>query len=297
MNTYLRAMLDLFKPKVKYVLIHQMGKVASQTIEQTIRAADPELRVERLHFLRQTGITAEQMLANVAHEPEEYKQSVLFQLNAREKCFRELMELKQQRVPLCVVTGCRDPLNHAIASVFQNMEIYVPQVTLDPAKVESECTLVDHTIHDMFLRYQTNSLGRSYREQSFSTIFHYSMNWFDKEFMTVHGVDLYEHKPNKHGLLVLDQKSTRYILYKLETLEQQLSNVLKLIPGLPRRIPAVHRNRAQEKPYAALYSLFRKRFTPTPAMIDHFYHSRYFQHFYAGAKPRFMADLRQRAAA
>jgi hypothetical protein len=287
MHTYFRAMMDFFKPRVKYVLIHQMGKVASQTIEQTIRAVDATIPIDRLHFLHPSNIQLWDQVQGVDDLPGDYTQSVRHQMRSGQECVRGLEEHQRQAHRVCVLTGCRDPLDHVIASVFQNLDIYVPQVTLDPTRGDFECTLVDSTFHEMFVQFKKSTLGTSWREQVFARLFNQALTWFDKEFTTVHGVDLYQHKPNKHGLLVLDQKSTRYILYKLETLEQQLPNVLKLIPGLPRRIPAVHRNRAQEKPYAALYSLFRKRFTPTPAMIDHFYHSRYFQHFYAGAKPRF----------
>lgn len=48
-----------------YYLIHQMGKVASQSVEAAIRHAFPAARVERHHYLSDANLTSLQVICRL----------------------------------------------------------------------------------------------------------------------------------------------------------------------------------------------------------------------------------------
>lgn len=284
----LRFLARLFTPKVKLVLIHQMGKVASQTLEQTIYAADPSLSVKRFHFLHPSKLALMEHFLRTGTGTPNFLQSISHDLHYARECAAQLEGLKRAGQRVCVLTGCRDPLDHCIASLFQNIKGYIPEVHLDPARLDEECRLIDRIIRERFGQFLSNTMPSATKERlHFRGLFTQVLTWFDEEFLPVHGVDLYKHQhPDQRGILVIDQGRTRYILYKLETLEREMHSLLKLVPGLPRAT-TINRNRAREKPCGGLYAEFRRRFVPTPEMMEHFYNNKYFHHFYAGERPRY----------
>jgi hypothetical protein len=104
------------------ILIYQMGKVASQTIEKTLRKARPNAKIVRTHCLS---------LERYDHSLRTYavseaaRASLLAQ-RAEAEATLELLERGACDVPVKVITGSREPIGQRVAGAFQGIESNVP---------------------------------------------------------------------------------------------------------------------------------------------------------------------------
>src|SRR5262245_46227398 len=114
-------------PQTDWVLIHQMGKVGSQTMEHSIRLSDPSIRVERHHELHPRSLKSSAMHLSLPGVPRETADSLRAQLAAARRCTRELL-LRKEKIRLCVISGYRDPISYLLASLFQNLRAVVPDL-------------------------------------------------------------------------------------------------------------------------------------------------------------------------
>lgn len=276
-------MLRFFRaPRTDWALVHQMGKVGSQTIEWSIRQSDPRIRVERHHFLHPPNRQRRAVLWSASHGvPDRVRDSQRHQGEAARKCVEDLAAANES-LRLCVLSGYREPLAHVIAALFQNLPAVAPQ--LEPtADLERGCRWLDDLVKEMFCRFRNGELGPDWPEPFFGLLFDLALDWFDGEFAPVHDFDVYSHSPGKDGLLVVDRGRTRFIIYRLETLATQFPRILQAIPGLPRVVQS-NQNLAKDKPCGALYEAFRRSFRPTEAMLEYYGNSKYYRHFYCTAE-------------
>ena len=115
-----------------YYLIHQMGKVASQSVEAAFNAF-PAARVERHHYLSDANLTSLQVICEL---PGGDNVGAERQLNAAIKARAELTA----RVELggWVLCGFRDPLKWAVPGFFQNLSSYCPWLTYKETNLRDE---------------------------------------------------------------------------------------------------------------------------------------------------------------
>lgn len=277
-------------------LIHQGGKVASQTFEATIGQADPTALIERHHFMYPPNLDVLDRIAGAGkggvHAHQQRQQTAMA---------RSALEvLKREREAVWVVTGFRDPLDHAISRFFQNLDEYCPSYS-SPAPGESYDqnrfdVEVDRVIGifneqvDGFLRSHEDdaSIG-ALLEQFWAARYAIHMTkWFSYEFEPLHGLDIHAVDVGSKAFVTTSHEGRNFLFYRMEGAHKMLPSILEALP-LPRPIPVVSRNVGEEKDYGVLYRRFRQRFVPTAAMMSYYYDTRFFNHLYAGFKPLYEA--------
>src|SRR5580765_180458 len=116
------------------VLIYQMPKIGSQTIEATLRQCAVPWPILRFHYLSPAfARTLRHGLTSPQADPA-WKQNAQLQLNSlREKArtmrWRRLLCLCGFKLPkLYVITGVRELIGLVLASIFENYSYFAPTI-------------------------------------------------------------------------------------------------------------------------------------------------------------------------
>jgi hypothetical protein len=275
-----------------FYLIHQAGKMASQTLELTLVLTDRAARVERHHYLGETSLTAleracERELSSVQ------SRELRKQVDAARVASAALTREEGKNV--WVLTGFRDPLDFSISAFFQNLGYYYPSYTSPSEGEDYDRTRFDGEVEaviEVFKREFETFLARRHagaepanvREIELQTKLLNLGDWFDGDFKEVHGVDVFDVEIGTQPYVSFTTARATFILYRMETFRESLVPILSILP-IPRNVTLANQNLSVEKDYALLYRRFRELFVPTRAMVEHFYNGKYFAHFYSQARP------------
>ncbi|HVV71815.1 MAG TPA: putative capsular polysaccharide synthesis family protein [Verrucomicrobiae bacterium] len=245
----------------RLLLIYQMPKTGSQTVEASLQQCSLPHRVLRFHFLSQS---ASDLLQEVlASEPAEdsWKASVQRQLEFRVELLkvlkmRKLLRLARFPIPkIEVITGMRESIGLALSSIFENRRRFAPG---------NEELTVERCRELLF------------RPRMFKLL----NNWFDLELKPATGVDVFATPfPREKGYAIYESRLARVLVYRLEALSA-LSEMLREFLGC--EIPAiVNRNVGEDKAYAAQYDAIKKNLRMPRAFVAQRYTSRPMRHFYS----------------
>lgn len=272
-----------------FYLIHQAGKVASQTIEVTICLTDRTARVERHHYLVPDNLSEIERL--VVLEPAN-PQAASLKMQAGLGLAALLALAQTDPKDVYILSGFRDPLDFAISAFFQNLELFYPDYR-SASNLETEVDRVIDvftTEFDGFLERKLAAIApRNIRELETRRKLQNMGEWFDNEFKPISGVDVYQIDFRADPFVCFRTPRARFLIYRMETFRANLPTIVSQLP-LPEPIKVSDQNLGSDKEYASLYRRFRERFRATPKMIDYYYGSRFFQHFYAGVEPLYSAD-------
>jgi Putative capsular polysaccharide synthesis protein len=276
-------------------LILQHGKVASLTIEWSIRHSDETARIERHHFLSDEVISD---IGRVCHLetihptgiPASDIASARNQMLAAQRARDEILNSDQ---PIFVLTGFRDPIDLAISAFFQNVTTFCPGLTFDPRRIHVETARIAEVFNrefDQFLNRMNNGVpAQTFAELILDLKFEDYTRWLDREFRGVLGVDVFNHQVGTKPMRFRQGRFT-VLLYRVETLSRFLPELLRQLP-LPKQPVISNENIGSTKIYGPLYAKFRERFVPSAAMLEYYYGARYFSHFYGGLRPLYSASL------
>lgn len=275
-----------------FYLIHQAGKVASQTLAWTITLADRSAVVERHHYLEPSNLDEVDRLCDLA-KPSSQVQSLRKQTAEARAAMRALAI--QDRHNVWVLTGFRDPLDLAISAFFQNLSYYShdyvspePGESYDQQRFDAQ---VDRVI-ESFRGHFGEHLGRVRRGIDVADVRELDLRrklqdigvWFEKEFKMVHGIDVYDLDIGSRAFVHFEERGMNFVLYRMETFGACAGDVVAELP-IPRESRIVSDNMSSAKDYAVLYRRFREKFVPTEDMVEYYYGSRFYRHFYGDAQP------------
>ncbi|MGH7972580.1 MAG: putative capsular polysaccharide synthesis family protein [Limisphaerales bacterium] len=245
----------------RLLLIYQMPKTGSQTVEATLRQCALPFQIMRFHFLSQTA--SELLQEALSSEPAEdsWKESVQRQLAFRGELsnvlkIRRLLRTAFAPIPkLYVITGVRELIGLALSSLFENRRRFAPG--------DQELTL--ELCQELLLRPR---------------MFKLLENWFDLELKPATGVDVFKTPfPHEKGYAIYESRSARVLVYRIEALSG-LEKMLREFLGC--EIPAiVNRNVGVEKAYAAQYDSIKKRLRMPSEFVSKRYDNRMMRHFYS----------------
>jgi Putative capsular polysaccharide synthesis protein len=258
-NVLGRMMLKLITGKL--VLVYQMPKTGSQTIERTLQEsaiADP---VFRFHYLAQTRADSLRALAYSTSD-RTWQQNMLDPLELMTR-FCRIMRLRRflsacrVSIPrLRVISGVRDVIEAALSSIFENHAMFVPKVEL----------LTAEKCREMFCEWR----GMCQELQE----------WFDVEIGRHIGIDVYSRQfPVNQGYQVYEKRSARLLVYRFEFLSK-LAPVLQKFIGVPiRRL--VPQNLSESKHYADHYRSVKRSLRLPPEVVAEQVNGKLMRHFYS----------------
>jgi 2-polyprenyl-3-methyl-5-hydroxy-6-metoxy-1,4-benzoquinol methylase len=254
------------------LLIYQMGKVGSQTIEATLRNAHIPQKIVRLHIMspHNIGMLGRRLGDNAMSEPA--KESLRRQLNEATHLYHIMLARRirafvgTRRAKAQLIVGVRDPVGLMLASIFQNRSAFFSNLEGITAETVRELILKDPKVEPIRRRYMAESTA-------------YVDNWFDVELKKVTGIDVYRQPfPHDRGYFIYENKAVRALVYRFENLDG-LKPMLEDFLGLELPL-LMHCNIGEEKSYAETYRKVKEQLRLPVEYLRSQYSTRLSQHFY-----------------
>jgi hypothetical protein len=222
------------------VIVFQMGKVASSTIEATLNAV-PGVDVFRAHRLEREGQTRPDKAGRRLHES-----WVIYD------------HLIQPRIPAKVVTLVREPVGRNVSAFFQN--------------IDQLCGVTD-----AWKKISTGELAQVFLEKFNHQR---AITWFDAEFKPVLGIDVYQHPfPRELGFQRLQAHPYDALILHVELPDDVKARELAKLLDLDK-LTLVQKNVGEAKDYAGVYQQFVRTLKLPASYLDEMLESKYARHFF-----------------
>jgi hypothetical protein len=253
------AWRELLRRRV--VLIYQMPKIGSQTIEATLRQFSVPWPVFRFHYLSASFAKTLRHGLTSPNADASWKESTRLQLDTIRETARAI---RWRRVlcycgfnisPLLVITGVRELIGLVLASIFENYTYFAPDI---------QSMTVDRCREALL------------HPKTFKTL----RDWFDLELKACTGIDVFRSAFRcERGYAIYENRFANVLVYRFEAMEQLpgiLSGFLKLpIPAL------VNSNLGDSKQYAEQYRTVREQLTLPADFVTSLYDTKMMTHFYS----------------
>ncbi|MDP1541289.1 MAG: putative capsular polysaccharide synthesis family protein [Moraxellaceae bacterium] len=242
------------------IIIYQMGKVGSKTVENTLIQAYSQLSIKvpiyHRHILN-PRVGSEEILRRERVNPE----GSLEELTAGRALRKKIEENITQKWKL--ISLVRDPIARNVATFFQNLQEFIP----DWRNRFREGMLDVDELQDKFLSIET-----IHDEPNF---------WFDGQLKAVFGIDVFASTfPQSIGYKIYDDEPRFLLLViRLEDLNRSGLEAIERFLGLGCSQLA-NTNIGSEKEYVNLYNAFKKKALPL-GYIQRIYDTKFAQHFYS----------------
>jgi len=248
----------------RVVLIYQMPKIGSQTIEATLRQVSFPHTVLRFHYLSgafaktlRNGLASPQ--ADPAWKPDARRQLESLRTMSKVVLLRRWLCRCGWRGPkLEVITGVRELISLVLASIFENYLYFAPD--LESMTVEKCREALIHPKTFKALR-----------------------DWFDLELKPFLGIDVFKARfAREEGCALYENNFARVLLYRYDALPR--------LPGLLGRFLGceisglVNSNVGESKPYGAQYRLVKEQLRLPADLVAALYDGRMMRHFYSDAE-------------
>ena len=259
--------------RVPLLLIYQMGKVASQTIQATLNNSDVGRKITRLHYLSSNAIAASKRQLHNRAVPENTKESIRYQIDVALRLYYTLAArriwrmLDSQSPKVEMIVGVREPVGFMLASIFQNHTAFFPSLDdVDP-----------DACRDILL--QAPSVSEDHR-RFMDFAFSLMSEWFDEELKTVAGIDVYATPfPREKGYAIVENKHVRALVYRFENLNRMKPMLEEF---LQREISSISsQNIGREKDYGEAYARVKEKLRLPQNFLEHTYAIRMVRHFYS----------------
>lgn len=258
MATVRAAKLLVFANKlchgVRSVLIFQMGKVGSTTIEHTVRGMGLGIPVYHIHRLSDAGIQRVDR-ANERASDWKYPWNL-----AVSKAIRNCPEIIDNGLFVSIV---RDPIAIAVSSFFQTCKRHRPHL-ISGNSIDTEL------LHDELLQ-----LLRNYR---------YGDTWIEEEIHGWLGIDIYAFPFDRRRRALVGEAGNRRVLFlRMEDFSQGTERELAAFLGAgAKQVSLRNANVGQEKWYGRQYQEFVSSLNLPEDMVASIYaNTRYVRHFYS----------------
>lgn len=247
------------------ILIYQMGKVGSKTIEQSLIHAyaskGMQVPIHHVHLLNELDSLAQKAALEIPN-PAKNLQAIAFYKKMRDEID------KQPEQHWDIISLVRDPIARNIATLFQNLAGFIP---------------------DWQERYAKGRLNHQEIQEWLinTSIINDSPNqWFDMQIRQIpaFGIDVYaEPFPREQGYKIYPGTSrARLLLIRMENLNDCAKRAMNEFLGL-ENFMLHNTNIGEEKDYAALYRAFKSQLLPIE-YVQRIYNMQISRHFYTDAE-------------
>lgn len=230
------------------ILIFQIGKVGSTSILKSFPTTQHRLAVQ-LHHLSEDSVESGIAFYNKHDLP---IQSFIFTSRSIYKW------VVKRGYPYKVITLVREPISRNISAFFENFKVYMgtsyPEFIGTNDKLIT--TFLDKFEHDRIL------------------------NWYQTDFLTATGVDIYEHQFDKdRGWSRIETHQVDILILKVELDDKFKEQAIAQFLDIPK-FNLQSANIAKNKKYASDYQKFKANIVLPEEHIDQMLTSKYMKHFY-----------------
>jgi len=284
---YVAVNLGLRLSSVPPILVYQMGKVGSSSVRNALfRSRDP--RTALVFMSHEYFPVRDRRVEDFDVEPR-YRAGVEYEIEHDRRVYRSF--------PLRRRLGWRFREKFYVERIYRNVIASgraAKIITLVRDPVAANLSMF-FQIFDLFygVPYSEDRITVEELSEGFLRLYpHFRpVTWFDVEFRTTTGIDVYRHDfPKEQGCAVIKQGSLEVLLLKSEISDEAKADAIGRFIGLTD-FTMVRSNTAGHKPYARQYDQVRQHLVVPSALLDDLYDSRFARHFYTESELR---DFRAR---
>ena len=251
-------------PTRQLLLILQMPKTGSCTVEATLRKNGWEGDVHQLHYVSPGWVAwAQQRLREPGPKTFLHKEWAKFvelaqivQQATRVRVRLQRRDSDTQR--LHVISAVREPIGLALSAVFQNHEHHFPN--LEAITVPRCVELVQ-------------------RDPDLERV----QDWFDNELKPLTEIDVFQRPfPRERGFDIYENEVARVLVYRFENLAR-IKEILERFLGCKVQ-EVVDSNVSERKPYSGVYAAVKAQIRFPPAFVQALCDSKMMRHFYSLAE-------------
>lgn len=253
-----------FPSKNHPIIVHQMGKVASTSIYESLKTLNLEGHsFYHTHYLSDSGFRrSENFYRENYHRIKAIHPELMHSFYIR----KNLSRFINSNEKIKVITLVRDPVAKNVSSFFQNLE-YLFDLSLSKKKQMDGIENSLERLRGLFLeRFPGHRVP---------------LEWFDSELKSVFGIDVFKAPfPMKKGYWIYEDEHTDILLLKLEKLNEVIEEAFEEFLKIKKfRLKA--ENVGENKKYAQLYKEFKGVVSLPEDYLDEMYSSKYVRHFYS----------------
>jgi len=244
------------------IIVYQMGKVGSKSIEQSLlyyyQSRGTEIDIFHAHFLNHLDQMEKAALERGASD------QGMLKIREAQEIRRRIQEDPRQQWRL--ISLVRDPVARNIASFFQSLSLN--ELLPDWKERYRRGQLEIQELQDTFLE-----LGDEHSQ--------YAANWFDSQLKPVFGIDVFADAfPYQTGFKIYESAGhTRLLVIRMENIKDRIGQAMQEFLGLTN-FTILNSNLGTEKDYAAVYQTFKS--LPLPARyLDKIYNTNFARYFYS----------------
>lgn len=246
--------------KSKYVLLYQMGKVASTTISNSLKEIGYE--VWSPHTMK-ADINI--VIFDKYRNPKCLNTVEKIELYNRQVKKMAKLHVIKKRKSLKIITVVREPVSRNVSLYFHNL--HIPLMELAKR-------------YDM--RSESNS-NISSLVKEFKTSFNHcnSVEWLDQEIKRYIGIDVYNYPFEKEGAYgVIKEGNIEILIIKYERLRECGEVAIRNFIN-DNSFAFISTNISSKKWYESVFSRFKEEIVYDSAFIELLYNSKYVRHFYS----------------
>jgi hypothetical protein len=246
------------------ILVHQMGKVGSSTVIQSLEDLNLRTPIFHTHILNPQRLN-QKITWKIKNSGGRLSEKELLKnghLNASKYLIDTLQkESKNRRWK--IITLVREPIGRNISAFFQNINIY----------------------YENFIeKYNEGSIsGKEIEEKFFNECPHnLPLSWLDKEIKDVFGIDIYQESfPLSEGYKIYSKGNEfELMIIRMEDLNRCHKDAFQQFLGI-ENFSLSKKNIASDKIYSEIYSSFLSTLSIPNWYIEQMYSSKYSKHFYS----------------
>ncbi len=252
------------------ILLYQMGKVGSKTIQRSLEALDLDRPIYHVHFLTPDRVqrTEKERRRYFGTDKEGLLRHVwLYQYLLRQMA-RGLDGKKWK-----IVTLTREPIGRNISTFFENLDVE-PVDGGRRYRIQSD-------YYGFEIDLDIEHLGELIQLFLERLCHDRPLVFFDEEIKGMFGIDLFAGEfPVSRGYKIFEAERADALLIRLENLNDCAAEAFKEFLGI-EGFTLTQANVADEKVYAPIYKRFRNSIVLPESYIEKMYSSKYVRHFYS----------------
>ncbi|MGB5982764.1 MAG: putative capsular polysaccharide synthesis family protein [Nonlabens sp.] len=250
-----KAAVEPIKRGITPILIHQMGKVGSTTLVNSINQSSLENPAFHTHFITKPGIRV-----NWAVETQNYSN------NAIPKHLMMGIELEKLLIDhpdqeILIICSVRELIARQVSMIYQ-------APFLAEKNIRNQRRQIDPVLASSYLN--------KFIEQK--NAFNYPHKWFKEELLDAFGIDVFAHEfDTDKGLSIIEKGKIKLMLIRMNKINEFLPNEISQFLGAEKPIQVVHKNVRKASGYEETQKLIKL----DPDLLDRIYRLPFMTHFYS----------------
>lgn len=241
------------------ILVYQMGKVGSRTVENSIRKVIGNRKAEIIHIHEIGGDYRKKYRSNYFFYAKSSKERIRLYLGyiVRKVYKHRFLSLVYKAKRVKIISLVREPIGRNVSALFQAYEF------MNEGRQKNT-------------EFDLNMLSKLFYEKVDHSA---PEKWFDYEMKPNFGIDVYtEPFDFDNGYKVYTNGKVELLVVRLEDLEKNQKIIGDFLDLNEFKI--VNKNIGEKKWYSQIYNKFKRQFKPTKEYLDNVLNTNYAKHFY-----------------